>query len=107
MSVGPLGFGGSVAGSELSQRLGSEVERSKHEADNQTRQISAEKHAEKSAGLGETEGDEATSDRDADGQRIWEDMGGHDQTEDGDQQQQERKSKDPDGESGSHLDISG
>ena len=107
MSIGPMGFAGNVAGTSLSQRTGSEVERTQQETSNQARAIASERKAESSSGVGETEGDQAASDRDADGQRIWEESPQSSGEPEQDETPQDRRSKDPDGLAGSQLDISG
>ena len=109
MTFGPLGVIGSVAGSPLSQAKGNEVDRAQQDAANQTRETKNDQRAEQAAGIGETEQDEGASDRDADGRRLWEDPSGDKQTStDEDQEQQHPpQSKDPTGQSGQHLDLSG
>lgn len=75
MSVGPLGgMAASIAGSQLAQTKGSDLERSQNEANSQQRSVQGEKKAEDAAGIGATDGeDHETAERDADGRRIWED----------------------------------
>lgn len=110
MSVGPMsGIVGSAAGAPLSQTAGSETERSKREASATQRQVDNDTKAENAAGIGQTEGDEGPSERDADGRRLWE----GDQTPKQKEQQQTadpeppRQAKDPSGQSGGSLDLSG
>ena len=110
MSVGPMsGVTGSAAGAPLSQTAGSETERAQKDSSAKQRQVENDAKAEKAAGIGQTEGDEGPAERDADGRRLWE----------GDQQtgkQEEpptaeteppRQAKDPTGQSGSSLDLTG
>ena len=70
------------------------------------RQIEGDRQAENAAGVGTTEGDEAAGDRDADGRRLWERpttpkpaLSEDDETT--------APTKDPTGQSGSLLDLTG
>lgn len=82
MSIGSTsGIVGSAAGSPLAQTRGSETERAGHETSGQQRQVDNDQNAEKAAGIGQTEQDQQTSDRDADGRRIWEVDATDEQTE--------------------------
>lgn len=73
MSMGPLGgILGSAAGSPLSQTKGVTTERAARDSVAKETADQLDLHAEKSAGIGTTEGDSETSDRDADGRRAWE-----------------------------------
>lgn len=73
MSMGPLGgIVGSVAGTALSQTKGASTERAATEAANQEKADELDLRAEKTSGVGQTEGDSQSSDRDADGRRLWE-----------------------------------
>jgi hypothetical protein len=110
MSVGPLGgILGSVAGS-LSAQSGSDVGRARQEAIHQNRQTKLDNHADNTAGVAETDGeDHQSNDRDADGRRPWEIPGGEarplPQAEVADTQPP--LSRDASGMSGSQLDLSG
>lgn len=114
MSIGPLGgILGSAAGAPLSQTQGSESERTRSDNATQARQADADKKAEQTAGVGQTQEDQATSDRDADGRRLWE---APEEKSKDDQEEQAvadseaptpKKSKDPTGASGSSLDLLG
>jgi len=108
MSIGPTGMIGSFAGSPLSQTKGTEAERAQQEASNQARQVQADKTAENAAGIGETEQDEQASERDADGQRLWEKS--H-QNEDAVQNLTDatdlKASRDATGQRGTQLDLTG
>lgn len=112
MSVGPLGgIVGSAAGAPLSQTKGSEVDRAGQESTAQERKVEGEKSAEKASGIGQTEEDQESSDRDADGRRLWEvdeqEQGAEEDAEGKDDQAGERKAKDPTGQSGNTLDLTG
>jgi hypothetical protein len=111
MSMVPLGgLLSSTAGTALSQVSGSETERAQKEALSQRRGADASQHAERSAGIGQTEQDQGTSERDADGRRLWEapaeaKMKVAEVTPDIDGDG--RQSKDPTGQSGTKLDLTG
>ncbi len=77
MSLGPLGginagVIGSAAGSPLSQTKGSASERASKDSAAQERTKDTDIKTERASGVGHTEGDHETSDRDADGRRLWE-----------------------------------
>jgi hypothetical protein len=103
------GIVGSAAGAPLSQTKGSESDRAAQDAAAQQRQVSAETHAADVAGVGQTEQDEGASDRDADGRLILvESEKQRKQREDAESADaDERLSKDPTGQSGSQLDLTG
>ena len=108
MSVGPTGFIGSVAGTSLSQTKGTEMERTQQDASAQARQIKVDQTAENAAGIGETEQDEQTSERDADGRRLWENpLPAEDASQSSADQLQPPTSRDATGERGTQLDLSG
>ena len=110
MNVGPMGgLIGSAAGAPLSQTSGSETERSQRDASAQARQAATDNSAEQAAGIGTTDEDQGTSERDADGRRFWESQGEqHESGEDeSSESTNERRSKDPSGISGSSLDLTG
>ncbi len=104
MSMGPVmgGILGSAAGAPLSQTAGSESERAQKDAATQQRQVETDQHAEDAAGVGQTEEDQETSDRDADGRRLWEMPPGTEQDDDA-----PRKAKDTTGQCGNNLDLTG
>ena len=110
MSVGPTGITGSFAGSPLAQGKGADVERTQQETSDQARGAQADRRAEQAGGIGETEQDQEAHDRDADGRRPWE-IGGRrggdaGESEDGGAAEQ-RLSRDPTGQRGTQLDLSG
>jgi hypothetical protein len=106
MSVGSLGgLIGSAAGAPLSQTGGSETERTSRDAAAQQRSTDAAARSEKAAGIGTTEQDQEASERDADGRRLWEappEKNKQDAAADA-----ERQSRDPTGQCGTHLDLTG
>jgi hypothetical protein len=109
MSVGSLGgIISSAAGAPLSQTAGSETERAKDSL-SQSRQVDANQKAELAAGIGHTEQDQETSERDADGRRLWE---AQEKAKKGDEietvaEASARQSKDATGQSGTKLDLTG
>ena len=111
MSMGPVGgIAGSAAGSPLSQTTGSDVQRAQQETGNQQRRIQADQKAENAAGIGEADGeDHLASERDADGRRPWEEtpQGEASHESEGDSGTGDRRSKDPSGQSGNLLDLTG
>ena len=71
MSIASLGIVGGLASSATAQRA-ADTERIERETTEQTRQTTADEKAENAAGIGQTEEDSQTSERDADGRRPWE-----------------------------------
>jgi hypothetical protein len=112
MSIGSLGgVVGSAAGTPLSQAAGSETERTQKESLASTRQVEGQERAENAAGIGHTEQDQESSERDADGRRLWEapakrKNGANNQPAEEDAAQS-KQSKDPTGQSGTKLDLTG
>jgi hypothetical protein len=110
MSVGPMGIAGAVAASPQAQRGGSETERASQDRANQVRSAKSGEKAEKAAGIGSMEEDQAASDRDADGRKIWEQGAEGASTEEQSTETIEGnapQSKDPTGQTGTKLDLSG
>ena len=110
MNVGSLGMIGSVAGTPLAQAKGADIDKNKADLGNQQRQVETSLKAEAAAGIGKTEGDAETSDRDADGRRLWElSPAPHEtaSTESGEESSAAPQAKDPTGECGNTLDLSG
>jgi hypothetical protein len=115
MTMLPLhGTLASAAGAPLSQTAGAESERAQKDSVAQRRGIDAEKHAEQSAGIGQTEQDQETSERDADGRRLWERPDEKAKTDPATEPKtaaeaevHNRQSKDPTGQSGTKLDLTG
>lgn len=109
MSVGPLGgVVGSAAGAPLSQTKGSESDRAVREGAAQDKRVDGERQADAASGIGQTQEDEAADDRDADGRRLWE--APPDAEENADHvlsEEPTKKVKDPKGESGVNLDLTG
>jgi len=112
MTMAPLGgIVSSAAGAPLSQTTGSEAERVQKDGLAQSRQLDANGQAERAAGIGQTEQDQQSSERDADGRRLWEAPAKA--AKDADAAKEEtaeailRQSKDASGQSGTQLDLTG
>jgi hypothetical protein len=71
MSIASLGIIGGLATTAGAQRA-ADTQRVDSETTDQTRAVTADEHAENAAGIGQTEQDAGTTDRDADGRRLWE-----------------------------------
>jgi hypothetical protein len=109
MSMGPVGgVVGSAAGTSLSQAAGSEAERAKESTSHQ-RAASANQKAELASGVGHTEQDQESSERDADGRRLWEAPAKREDKKAKAEEEADhlRQSKDPTGQSGTKLDLTG
>lgn len=109
MSVGPLaGLAASIAGSPLAQTKGSEVERGQIAAGNQERRAHNELRAENAAGIGEADGqDHETSERDADGRRLWEEPAAKTTSAPSGEPPNAPQSRDATGQRGTLLDLTG
>lgn len=108
MSMVPLGgLLSSTAGTALSQSSGSETERSQKDTLTQSRGIDADLHAERSSGIGQTEQDQQSSERDADGRRLWENPVAAKKAaaHAAEAEVEARQSKDATGQSGTQLDL--
>jgi type II secretory pathway pseudopilin PulG len=73
MSIASLGIVGGLAGTGLPQRA-ADADKVQRETTEQTRTAQASDQAENAAGIGQTEEDSQTSERDADGRRLWEEQ---------------------------------
>jgi hypothetical protein len=107
MSVGPTTFAASLAATSLNQARGSETERVQHDVAAKQRQAAGDVKAENAAGIGTTEGDEGVGERDADGRRLWERPPKPQPKDSGEPADADGRLKDPTGESGSLLDLTG
>jgi len=108
MSIGPLEHAGIAAGVPLALSKGSELQRAAHESAHHARQVEAGRKAQDAAGIGATEGDEnETSDRDADGRRLWDDSIGSATRSINAVDPVGSGTKDPTGQSGTQLDLAG
>ena len=107
MSVGPTTFAASLAATSLDQARGSETERLQHEVSAKERQAEGDRKAENAAGIGTAESDEGVGDRDADGRRLWERSPKRKDGNEDEAPPAESRLKDPTGQSGSLLDLTG
>jgi hypothetical protein len=110
MSMLPLGgIAVSAAGAPLSQTAGGETERVQKDALTQHRHIDSNQKAEQAAGIGQTQQDQESSERDADGRRPWEAMAQAVDQEYSDEPSTllVRQSRDATGQSGTQLDLTG
>jgi hypothetical protein len=112
MSVGSLGgIIGSSAGAPRSQTAGSETERLQKDSQSHGRQVDAGQKAERAAGIGHTEQDQESAERDADGRRLWEAPAERDKAKAEKQAEPAmptaRQSKDATGQTGTQLDLTG
>jgi hypothetical protein len=99
---------GSAAGAPVSQTSGSETERAGRDAAVQQRATDAAERSERAAGIGTTEQDQEATERDADGRRPWEAPPDKKKATTGDAVSPvERQSRDPTGQSGNNLDLTG
>lgn len=111
MTMVPLGgLLSSAAGTALSQSAGSEADRAKDSLF-QSRTADVAEHAERSAGIGQTDKDQESSERDADGRRLWEAPVNGKKSAPGAEAPsglvEVRQSKDASGQSGTKLDLMG
>jgi hypothetical protein len=93
----------------LSQTSGSETERAQKDSMAHNRQVETSEKAENAAGIGQTEQDQESSERDADGRRFWEAPArpGKAPKADDTAGPAARQSKDATGLSGTKLDLTG
>jgi hypothetical protein len=106
VQTSPLGIVGAAAATSLALRQ-NETDRAAQEGANHARQAAADRSAESAAGIGETEQDEAASDRDADGRRLWEAAPNREESPEAENDAAAQAAKDPTGQSGTQLDLSG
>lgn len=110
MSIGSLGIVGGLAGTPLMQRA-AEVDKAERESADQARETKSQQRAEQSAGIGQTEEDSQTGERDADGRRPWERPANSDENSADesplDADGRPVRSKDPSGVCGGELDLTG
>ena len=110
MSMGSMGIAASVAGAPLAQAK-SDVDRTQHASSVQDRRVQGIEKTAAAAGVAATDSeDKQAHERDADGRRLWEEMGGERQEQHADADQAGTPAggiKDPTGERGGLLDLSG
>jgi hypothetical protein len=106
MQTTSLGLLGAAAATPLAQRQ-TEADRAQSDAAGQARQTASARQAENAAGIGETDNDQPASDRDADGRRLWEAPPARNTSPQASLEPNAAPAKDPTGQSGSQLDLSG
>jgi hypothetical protein len=109
MSIASLGIIGGLAGTQLPQRA-ADADKVQQTQGEQSRQADAAEKAEAAAGIGTTEEDAETSDRDADGRRLWERSPSPQKVPDPSAKPDlpsESRPKDPSGACGVQLDLLG
>src|SRR4051812_38045057 len=110
MNIAQLGMASMAAATPLAQSRGSETDRIRQETVVHERAVESAAEAESAEGIGTTNEEQATSDRDADGRRPWEIDPRQKRSSDqhsGDSREPLHRAKDPTGQSGSQLDLSG
>jgi hypothetical protein len=108
MNVVPLGgIISGAAGAPLAQVNGSETERTQRDGTIRERRVTTEKTAEMAQGIGTTDEDQETSERDADGRMFWERAADNALVNEESTAEPPRQSKDPSGSSGNSLDLTG
>jgi hypothetical protein len=114
--VGPLGgIPASAAGAPLSQARGSDAERNAQDVNSSERKSKSADKAEMAAGIGQTEEDQGTSERDADGRRLWEEPAGAEAATEQEEQSSDETdphsdrptTKDARGQTGNQIDLTG
>lgn len=106
MSIGSLGIIGSVAATPASQAKAG-IDKTQEANAAQERHVHSQASAENAAGIGVTDGSSETSDRDADGRRLWEAPPEARKHEEQGPDEPVHQAIDPTGQSGSSLDLSG
>jgi hypothetical protein len=106
MSIASLGIAGGLAATSLPQRA-AEAEKAQRETTEQARAADATQQAENAAGIGQTEEDSQTSERDADGRRLWEEQRRAKNKLTEPESSPAPLAKDPTGARGSQLDLLG
>jgi hypothetical protein len=108
MSIGSFGFAGIGPGTILAQPSG-DTDRAQHDSGAQQSQLHSDLKAEQAAGIGQTDGEEhETEDRDGDGRRPWElPPKKKDSVPAGALAETPPPAKDPSGERGNSLDLTG
>jgi hypothetical protein len=108
MSVIPTGLAGAFAGAPLAQTKGSELERTQQDTQARQRVAQSQAKATDAAGVAATDYEGTkTEDRDADGRRFWERPVPPQPAGESAEPVAPPQSKDPHGDSGGHLDLTG
>jgi type II secretory pathway pseudopilin PulG len=110
MSIASLGIIGGLATTTAPQRA-QETDRAERQSVDQDRTLETAERAENAAGIGQTEEDSQSSDRDADGRRLWEKpnrpKNSDPATAPAPTEPASHLSKDPTGSCGNELDLLG
>jgi hypothetical protein len=106
MTIQSLGMIGGFATTGAGQRA-ADVDRTPRDASEQGRAVQAAERAEAAAGIGQTEEDAQTSERDADGRRLWEAPPQASSTTPASADTPPALSKDATGQRGNELDVVG
>jgi hypothetical protein len=109
MSVIPGGLAGALAGAPLAQTKGSEIERTQQDVETRQRLAVSQAKAADAAEIAAADGEDTKAeDRDADGRRFWERPAAPAQPADESVvPSAPHQVKDPHGESGGQLDLTG
>ncbi len=110
MDVGPINSPTSAAGAPLAQSQGPETDRAQRESAVQQRGVQYDAKADRAAGIGETDGEEhTTEDRYGDGRQPWQLTAAGEPATGADNQKKEKPPapRDPSGTSGRLIDLSG
>jgi hypothetical protein len=108
MSVVPTGTAGAFAGAPLAQTKGSELERAQQDTQVRQRQAKSQAKAADAAGVAAADAEDSqTQERDGDGRRFWERPVPPQPADEPAEPAVPRRSKDPHGESGGQLDLTG
>lgn len=110
MNVSQLGIVATAAATQLAQTRSSEIERVSQETAIHERAMESTAEAEAAEGIGTTNEEQPASDRDADGRRPWEmapQEKGTDSANLSGETTSSQRAKDPTGQAGSQLDLSG
>jgi hypothetical protein len=109
MNVGiTTGLPASAAGAPRAQTAGAETERSQKDGATRERLVDSQDKSERASGIGTTDEDQQADDRDADGRRMWERAAKDDAAKpDEHADEPERRVKDPTGQTGNALDLTG
>ena len=106
MSIGSLGGVSSLVASPVAQRT-SDTEKTQAATSEKSRADAAVEYAEQAGGIGETKEESESSDRDADGRRLWEMNEQQKAAAEEEVAEAAKAAKDPTGAAGRELDLIG
>ncbi len=111
MSISSLGIIGGLAAAQTAGIKSASTERTLQDVADQAHEVDSEQKAEKSSGVEQTDQEQQTADRDADGRRLWEAPAKRSKAgkpaDLATQPDSEPPGKDATGDVGGHLDLSG